>query len=76
MPKYVYLVSGGRQSMWVKDEHFECLEPTDCPQTYSPQTSLTKARDELLEKTLKGVVGLVIYKFDSKPPYKYHGKVQ
>lgn len=76
MPKYAYLISGVSEALWVKNGHFQCFDLNDCPQDYEAQTSLAKARDSWVENTLKGAEGLVIYKFDYKPPYKYHGKVQ
>lgn len=78
MPKYAYLVVSDCEELWIKDGHFEVMSDNDKPQEYAEQsaTSLKQAKEIWIDRLLKFDAELVIYKFDSKPPYKYYGKVQ
>jgi hypothetical protein len=77
MTKYVYIVSGAGQALWVgPDGNFEALLPADKPSDYNAQTSLKAAKGEQFEQFVNNNYLCEIYKFDNKPPYKFLGVVK
>lgn len=71
MSKHAYIPSIQDDDLWVKDGNFKLLTEKDSPFHYEYFGSLKKAKNLLQEE---GIYDGVVYKFESKPPYKFVGK--